>query len=503
MEPISFLSFDLEALPARAEKDHIDRLIWGKINGQEKGLRRICKILDDYKIKGNFLLDLSGCILYGDNPIAEIGRYVLNAGHELHVHLHAEWLVRKLGIRLDTHNRESLDLLDEDLNQSFLKYAFFKYRQLFGSNPCAFRSGEFTFNRHTITAARDAGFRIISNFNEERHANILSVGPNFSNNESFSWGGGLLEIPVDISPEPLSSNFDIYLGRYDRVRNRKKNKIINLTLHSWSLLKREGEIFTDFSQEYEDKLRQICKHLSENTSSLGYSEYFTDAVAAPVEINYFKSQTASLSASMSLVTCNICSLKFPKPKKDLCPGCEASARHRQVVDALGKIDNPFNGQRVLACHANSIEKLSILSGAMEIKNFDIRPEADTGLQMDIQHMDAIHDESFDCFFALHVLNHVKDDRQALYEIHRILKPGGMALITVPYRVNEPTSPMDDVLEHYGLENYEKYGVETYRIYGLNDVINLFSDKFNLKMIDGFDSVSGEHTKVFLLSKTEN
>jgi hypothetical protein len=307
------------------EKDHVDRLIWGKINGKEKGIRRICKILDDHKIKGNFLIDLSGCFLYSDKPIAEVGKYILEAGHELHVHLHAEWLIRKLEIPLNTHDRPSLNLLDEKLNRSFLQYAFFKYRQLFGANPSAFRSGEFSFNKHTITAARDAGFKMLSNFNVERHANILGIGENSANNEPFSWGGGLLELPVDISPEPLSINFDIYKGMYDRVRRRKKIKTFNITLHSWSLLKREGEIFTDFSQEHEDKLHKICEHLAENTTSLGYSEYLADAVAPPVTINYFKQKTKPFPAAITLATCNICHLQFPKQNNNICPGCGASS----------------------------------------------------------------------------------------------------------------------------------------------------------------------------------
>lgn len=41
------------------------------------------------------------------------------------------------------------------------------------------------------------------------------------------------------------------------------------------------------------------------------------------------------------------------------------------------------------------------------------------------------DGSFDVVFASHVLEHIKEDDQALAEIRRILRPGGFAILPVP------------------------------------------------------------------------
>ena len=51
------------------------------------------------------------------------------------------------------------------------------------------------------------------------------------------------------------------------------------------------------------------------------------------------------------------------------------------------------------------------------------------LQLDITAMD-LADASFDMVMANHVLEHV-DDKAALAEMFRILRPGGQAVITVP------------------------------------------------------------------------
>ena len=39
--------------------------------------------------------------------------------------------------------------------------------------------------------------------------------------------------------------------------------------------------------------------------------------------------------------------------------------------------------------------------------------------------------SFDVLFCSHVLEHVRDDRKAMSEMFRVLKPGGWAVIQVP------------------------------------------------------------------------
>lgn len=502
IKPVSFLSFDIEALPGRAETDHINRLIWGKLGSGEYGIKRITSILGEHSIKGNFLLDLSGCALYGDRIIKEIGQFILSEGHELHVHLHSEWLVRKWGLRGNFTGVPGLNLLDEDTNQHLLSYSFFKYRQLFGKSPVMFRAGSFAFNAHTVKAAGKAGYKYLSNFNSTRHADMLKLEGAGAQNEPFTWDNGVIELPVDYSPEPLSSDLGKYHGWYDRVRDRKKIKTFNLTLHSWSLLKRTGEFFAEFAPSHEERLRYICEHLKSETLVSGYSDFLDGAQFPIVQTANFKFDATAIDTAVRLATCTICNAKFAVADTDVCPGCGSRARHRQVLDALAQAGNPFDNCRVLACYANSVEKIAILGTAKEVRTFDVRPLSDVDFQMDIQSMDGIPDGSFDGFMAVHVLNHVKDDTLALREIHRILRPGGVALITIPYRAGEATSALINVTEHYGQESLENYGVGSYRRYGLGDALSLFSTLFDVKTVAGYDPVQNESMVVFLLRKED-
>ncbi len=41
------------------------------------------------------------------------------------------------------------------------------------------------------------------------------------------------------------------------------------------------------------------------------------------------------------------------------------------------------------------------------------------------------DDDFDLVICSHVLEHVQDDRRAMRELHRVLRPGGLAILLVP------------------------------------------------------------------------
>jgi SAM-dependent methyltransferase len=78
--------------------------------------------------------------------------------------------------------------------------------------------------------------------------------------------------------------------------------------------------------------------------------------------------------------------------------------------------------------------------------FDRLPEVDrvttdlnapADLRLDITDMD-LPDDSFDLVLCSHVLEHVPDDRAALRELARIVAPGGLVLIVIPYHPLQET-----------------------------------------------------------------
>ena len=71
------------------------------------------------------------------------------------------------------------------------------------------------------------------------------------------------------------------------------------------------------------------------------------------------------------------------------------------------------------------------------------------LRFDVQNI-PIEDNTYDTILCNHVLEHVDDDRKAIREFQRILKPGGMAIMQVPldpdYKVTDEDPTIKDPAE---------------------------------------------------------
>lgn len=272
-----FLSFDVEALLIRAPDDHVNRLIWGKTPAGEYGIRRLSDILRQHKLKGNFLIDLAACHIHGEGSVREVFDFLLSEGHEVHAHMHPEmlaesWKLERTGVRA-----RRFDDLDQFLTVSLLTYAARKFRTLANRDPFLFRSGSYLFNRHTIDAAKKAGFSALSNYNARRHAAMLGEESPARAMNPFRWDNGVAELPVDISsPEKLA--WPEFLKRWSRAHRFKESKTFNLVSHSWTLLRRNAAgHFMEFAPELEERFHQICEGLSGSARVMGYEEYLAQS----------------------------------------------------------------------------------------------------------------------------------------------------------------------------------------------------------------------------------
>lgn len=151
----------------------------------------------------------------------------------------------------------------------------------------------------------------------------------------------------------------------------------------------------------------------------------------------------------------------PRPDAQ-CPSCGSVERHRLLHLAQQELGLVRPGERVLHFAPEPATGAWLRSLAGEYTSADIRPGAADRV-LDIERVD-LPDACVDVVVASHVLEHV-DDTPALREIHRVLAPGGRAIILVPVVEGWPTtyenpSVTTDAgrLEHFGRHDHVRvYG----------------------------------------------
>lgn len=190
------------------------------------------------------------------------------------------------------------------------------------------------------------------------------------------------------------------------------------------------------------------------------------------------------------VACPVCEHSFSKflpygytklgsRKNALCPRCLSLERHRLMYLYL-KEKTDFFSRNLKVLHIapeqcfykrfRALDNLDYTTGDLE------SPIAD--VHFDVQAIPFPKD-TYDVVICNHVLEHVADDKQAMAEIYRILKPGGFAVLQVPQDTHaektyeDPTITDPDDREKHFLQK------DHVRLYGLDYAERLSSVGFRV------------------------
>jgi len=95
------------------------------------------------------------------------------------------------------------------------------------------------------------------------------------------------------------------------------------------------------------------------------------------------------------------------------------------------------------------------------------------------------ESSFDFIYCLSVIQLIKDDRSAIEEIFRVLKPGGRFYFTVPTR-RSVFRVIRDLEIHFGTYKYPQFNVEHHHYYAKRDIETLIQDLLQIESISGYE-----------------
>lgn len=150
----------------------------------------------------------------------------------------------------------------------------------------------------------------------------------------------------------------------------------------------------------------------------------------------------------------------PPRHNAMCPKCGSLERHRQLVLLLRRRPDIIAGKSLLHFAPEPTLRPIVEDMATDYIGADLDP-ARGDRQINIEAMD-LENESVEAIICNHVMEHV-DDQQALSEMHRVLKPGGHALLTFPIIEGWATTYEDpaivseeDRLVHFGQEDHVRY-----------------------------------------------
>jgi SAM-dependent methyltransferase len=161
-----------------------------------------------------------------------------------------------------------------------------------------------------------------------------------------------------------------------------------------------------------------------------------------------------------------------------CPRCGSLERHRLLIGFLGERTDLLTA-RLSVLHI--APEYSLQRRLRRLENLTYRSaDLDSPLAMD--KVDLLRmpyaDHSFDVVMCNHVLEHVDDDRVALGEIRRVLRPDGRAILL---------SPIDDQLAETLEDAAITSPAERDRVFGQSDHLRRYGRDFATRVAaSGFD-----------------
>lgn len=150
----------------------------------------------------------------------------------------------------------------------------------------------------------------------------------------------------------------------------------------------------------------------------------------------------------------------------MCPNCRSGERHRllyfYIEERIG--GERLDGIRLLNIAPDRFIRETVYDRPnLEYVSIDVEDFRDPSVLMDATQL-GFRESTFDAVICYHVLEHIPDDRKAMREIYRVMKPSGWAILQVPIwaeeTVEDPSVPREEYARVYGHPDHvRRYGFD--------------------------------------------
>jgi hypothetical protein len=287
----AMLTVDTEALPKRATRDHVKRLMWGQHERGRAGVAEMSSIGDEFGVKHVYFVDLCGaysCL----NETREVVRWLDAAGQDVQLHTHPEvlpdafWDEHGLARRPRYMNQYT----EDDRAGFVIKHFGSLISECTGKPVLAYRAGSFRWNACTVRALEAAGIPL--SFNNSMSA-VHTGQCVFSEptNLPFLWSNGVIEVPLTEKKILLKAGKKEWWARltypesphfrfhppggellFDAFRGSPEFNIF--LLHSWSLLYRDEQGHATYQNDQRlERYRKLLARLTKDYDVITTAEF--------------------------------------------------------------------------------------------------------------------------------------------------------------------------------------------------------------------------------------
>jgi peptidoglycan/xylan/chitin deacetylase (PgdA/CDA1 family) len=246
----------------------VSRLIYGAVDEKEYGIAALMDMLDHYKIKGLFFVDIAEAWDYGEEKISGVLKFIKNRGHDVGVHIHPDHMADKKRLFLSEYSY--------DEQYKMIKQCTDFYKKVLGEQPIAFRAGKYGANWITLEILAKLGYKV--DFSQFYGQKWCHINPCCTKTNTIQLDTGLIEVPVS-----TYKSFDkTFYSRYDKIdaelmfmefqsvitkmKNSNSYNIIVMFAHSFSLLNwRRKPNTPSYDKAKHNKLKKQLEYVSQNS----------------------------------------------------------------------------------------------------------------------------------------------------------------------------------------------------------------------------------------------